>query len=275
MTIKEIINRLETFHHPVDPEHTCDVFKCGDPDVECTGIAVTCFASINVIKEAAKRNINLIICHEPTFYTHEDQNEWLEGNKVYEEKKKILDETGIVIWRDHDHMHAGPDGKYDVPDYIFYGIMKVLGWEDYLVGNAKKPLLYEVPETTVRELTKEITSKLNLNGARIIGDPDGKVKKVFICEHINGRDHDSKKIVRADKDEYDVFIPLETIDWTILEYVTDSVSVGRSRAVISVGHFNFEEAGMKYMAEWLPEVTNCNVPVEYIQSGDIYSYFTN
>lgn len=272
MKIREIIDRLEKFHHPVDPEHTCDVFKCGDPDAECTGIAVTCFASIDIIKKAAERGLNLIICHEPTFYTHEDQNDWLDGNKVYEAKKKLLDDTGIVIWRDHDHMHAGPGGKYDFPDYIFCGIMKTLGWDNYLVGSAKKPLLYEVPETTVRELTKEIAAKLNLNGARIIGDPDGKVKKVFICEHITGRDHDSKKIMLTDKEDYDVLIPLETIDWTILEYVTDSVCMGRSRAVISVGHFNFEGAGMKYMAQWLPEVIGCDVSVEYIQCGDIYSY---
>ena len=120
----------------------------------------------------------------------------------------------------------------------------------------------------------ELSGKLGLNGARLIGDPDAKVQKVFIAEHINGREDDKAKIMRADSEDYDVLIPLETVDWTILEYVTDSSQLGRPRAVISLGHFNFEEAGMKYMADWLSELLGGAVNVEYIQSGDIYSYIT-
>lgn len=274
MKIKEVIEKLEQFHHPVNPEHTCDVFKCGDPEQECTGIAVTCFATVNVIKQAAEQGLNLIIVHEPTFYTHDDKTDWLEGSPVFEAKKKLIDDAGIVIWRDHDHMHSDFKGEFPDPDYIFRGIMNVLGWEEYLVESERKPLLYKIPETTVRGLVDELTLKLNLNGARIIGDPDGKVSKVFIAEHISARgDQDCQKILRSEKEEFDVMIPLETIDWTILEYITDSTQLGRSRAVISMGHFNFEEPGMKYMAEsWLPEVVGTELPIKFIQSGDIYSY---
>ncbi|MGI6072524.1 MAG: Nif3-like dinuclear metal center hexameric protein [Lachnospiraceae bacterium] len=272
MTIREVIAALEAFHHPVDPEHTCDVFKYGDPDCECTGIALTCFASVEVIREAARQGKNLIICHEPIFFSHEDKTEWLKGNKVFEAKRQLLDKTGIVVWRNHDHMHSGHRGEYDVPDYIFLGIMKVLGWDDYLVESEKKPLLFDIPETTARNLTAEICEKFNLNGARIIGDPDAPVRKVFFAEHITGKEFDSSKLQRIDEEEFDAIIPLETVDWTILEYVADSVSLGRPRAVISLGHFNFEEPGMQYMAKWLPDVIGTDIPVSFIQSGDIYSY---
>ena len=282
MKISEIIKKLEEYHPPLserEREHTCDVYKCGDPDRECTGIAVTCYASYNVVKTAAERGINLIICHEPAFYNHADKTDWLADNSVYAEKKRIIDEYGIVIWRDHDHIHAGPmSSGREYPDMIFRGIMMTLGWEKYVLDDPKKPLLYGIPETTVRELTKELTEKLNLNGARIIGDADAKVSKVFLCEHIRGNDgpfgSDSDKIARIEKEGFDVIIPLETVDWTILEYVTDSAQQGKGRAVISMGHFNFEEPGMQYMARWLPEIIGGGVKVEYIQSGDIYSYIS-
>lgn len=273
MKIREIVAMLETFHHPVDPSRTCDVFKCGDPEQECTGIAVTCFASVDVIRKAAEKGFNFIICHEPIFYSHEDKTDWLEGTPVFEAKKKLIEETGMVVWRDHDHIHSGWNDTSDCPDYIFTGIMNVLEWNDYLIESKKKPLLFEIPRKSVAELAKELTEKLHLNGARIIGDQDAIVSKVFIAEHITGRDHDSAKIIRSEKEDFDVLIPLETVDWTILEYVHDSCALGRKRAVISLGHFNFEEPGMKYMADsWLPLLLNNTVPVEFIQSGDIYSY---
>ena len=277
MKIQEIIDRIRAFHPPMDESHSCDVFKCGDPRQECSGIVVCCYPSVNVIRKTIEHGANLIICHEPSFYDHADETSWLAGNKIYEEKRRLLDEHGIVIWRDHDHIHDGPESENrSTTDMIFYGIMKVLGWEEYLIGDIKKPLLYQIPETTVRNLSHELCEKLNLNGARIIGDPDGKVSKVFLAEHIFGRgDQDQKKIMRADQEEFDVLIPLETVDWTMLEYITDSAQLGRSRAVISVGHFNFEEPGMKYMAEtWLPEILEHSVPVHFVQSGDIYRYIT-
>ena len=279
MKIYEVIEKICAFHPPMDRERTCDVFKCGDPQQECTGIVTTCYASLNVVRQAIRLGANLIIVHEPTFYSDPDQTDWLKGVMPYEEKRRLLDEHGIAVWRDHDHIHAGPQSEgRTTTDMVFYGIMKVLGWEDYNIGDIQKPLLYQIPETTVRELTGELCEKLNLNGARIIGDPDGKVSKVFIAEHIGGHgpmDKDPGKILRAEQEDFDVFIPLETVDWSILEYVTDSTQAGRSRAVISMGHFNFEEPAMKYMAEhWLPEILDHAVPVHFVQSGDIYSYIT-
>lgn len=275
MKITEVIEKIVAYHPPLNENETRDVFKCGDPGAECTGVAVTCFASVKVIEQCVEKGINLIICHEPAFYSDKDDGSWLTGNRIYEQKRRLIDEHGIVIWRDHDHIHAGPEsfGRAST-DMIFYGIMKTLGWEKYLIGDIKKPLLYCLPETTAGELAMELSGKLGLNGARLIGDPDAKVQKVFIAEHINGREADKEKIMRADSEDYDVLIPLETVDWTILEYVTDSSQLGRSRAVISLGHFNFEEAGMKYMADWLPELLGGAVNVEFIQSGDIYSYIT-
>ena len=44
------------------------------------------------------------------------------------------------------------------------------------------------------------------------------------------------------------------------------------KAAFNVGHFNLEELGMKYAADWIPEVIGNAVPVHYVPSGDIYKF---
>lgn len=69
LKIQEIIRKLEQWHAPLDrPFHTCDTIKCGDPERECTGIVVTCYVSMEVIRQAKALGANFIICREPTFY---------------------------------------------------------------------------------------------------------------------------------------------------------------------------------------------------------------
>ena len=275
MKISEILDKIKAFHPPIDESHTRDTVKCGDISQECTGVATTCYASYDVIKRAIEKGCNLIITHEPTFYSDdEDEDGILDGNETYLAKKKLIDDHGIVIWRDHDHIHGGGPNS-DARDYIFYGIMKTLGWEDYLVSSERKPLLYKVPRTTVRDLTHELMEKIGLTGARIIGDPDAPVETVFICEHISARTFPGRKsqLAQLEENDADAIIPLETLDWTIAEYVLDSCAIGRTKAIISMGHFNFEEPGMKYMAEgWLPEVLDHQVPCHFVPSADNYNY---
>ncbi len=277
MKISKIIEQLKAWHAPLDhPEHTSDTIKWGNPEMECTGIAVTCFTSINVIHEAAKKGCNLIICHEPTFYGNEDDLGWLSGDRVLDAKQRLLEETGMVIWRDHDHMH-GPGGPkstvHAVNDWIFYGIMKELGWEAYVEGEITKPLWFRLPDTTVSQLADELTQKFNLNGLRIVGDPNASVSTVFICEHLFPGFGDDREIIKKAANA-DVMIPLEIMDWTLSEYVRDAAQLGYPKAILEMGHFNVEELGMKYMADaWLPEVVDHSIPVHYIQSGDSFQYY--
>lgn len=176
----------------------------------------------------------------------------LESNPVYAAKCALLDETGVVVWRDHDHIHGGCPMKEGKPymDGIFYGIMQELGWEKYLHKYPNMPLIYHIPETTGRELARMSIEKLHLNGMRIVGDPDTEVKNVFICEHVNGRPMDYELMQITNSEDIDALIPLEVVDWYVSEYVRDGVQLGRPRVMLEMGHFNFEELGMRYMTRW-------------------------
>ncbi len=274
MTIQEILDKLKAFHAPLEhPEHTCDTVKCGDPGAECTGVGVTCYVSMDVIRRAREKGINLLITHEPTFYNHADHTGFLENDPVYLEKRAALADAGVVVWRDHDHIH-GPGGPKAVShpyiDYIFYGIARELGWENYAEGEATKPLWFRIPKTTVAGLARELMEKLDLNGVRVVGDVNAAVSTVFLCQHVNGDEHDDSII--ADAAGADVMLPLEIVDWTLSEYVRDAAGQGRGKAIIEMGHFNLEELGMKYMTRWLPQVIGADIPVEYLRSGDPFQY---
>ncbi len=278
MRIEEVLERLERYHTQIDEEHTCDVVKTGDASAECEGIVICTYPSVEVIRRAIELGANLIICHEPIFYSHEDTTDWLKDNRVYQAKAALLREHHLVVYRDHDRIHGGtPSRIRSEMDLIFYGIMKELGWEEYCVGFENKPLLYEIPETTAEELAKELIRKLNLTGARIVGDRKTAVRRVFFYEHVTaanfgGREPDKEAISEIEAGEYDVMIPFEIVDWTVSAYVRDSAALGRPRALIEMGHFNVEEAGMKYMEKWLPELLGQEMPVTYVPSGDSFSY---
>lgn len=274
MKISEILKKLEAWHAPLDhPEHTADSVKCGDAERECTGVAVTVCVTVDVIRQAAEQGCNLIIGHEPLFYGDSEYAPTLERDAVYQEKNALLEKHGIVVYRNHDHMHGpgGPMAKvHTETDYIYYGIMKELGWEAYREGEETKPLWYKIPKTSVRELTNWLLAAFDLTGARIVGNPDGAVETVFLCEHVQGRPNDYEAIAKAA--DADVMIPLEIVDWTLTSYVRDAAQLGYNKAIIEMGHFNTEELGMRYLAKLLPEITGADVPVRFVKSGDAYSY---
>ncbi|MEB3364049.1 hypothetical protein SDC49_10975 [Lactobacillus sp. R2/2] len=66
---------------------------------------------------------------------------------------------------------------------------------------------------------------------------------------------------------------MEMIDFTLAEYIRDSSMVGLNKCIVQVGHFNTEEAGMKYMVHWLPNaIETQKIPISFVQSGDMYHY---
>ncbi len=68
-------------------------------------------------------------------------------------------------------------------------------------------------------------------------------------------------------------MPGETIDWTVLSYVRDAVQLGENKAAIILGHYNWEELGMRYAQEWLQDLVGIGLPVTYVASEDMYRYY--
>lgn len=279
MKIAEAIEKIKRCHRgvsregPIDPVKTRDQVLYGDPEQELRGVVTTCFASCEVIEGAIAAGANLIICHEALFWNHGDHTDWLQDNQTFRAKTALLDAGRVVVWRDHDYIHSGiplPDGSW--ADGIFYGVMKTLGWEEYLQGwDGIQPSRFLLPPTTVRGLGQELMAKLPLNGIKVIGSPDSPVQKVWLPGHIMGT-HDNDILKTMEEENIDAVIAFECVDYTVAEYVRDATQSGRAKTILAVGHFNTEEPGMAYMIRYLPAALGEDVPYRFIPSTDMYRF---
>lgn len=289
MKICEVIQRIKDYsrgkdahtNQPIDDRTTRDQVLYGPTDRECTGIATTCFASVEVIQKAHAAGANLIISHEALFWNHGDHTDWLEAEKnhTFLRKKKLLDDYGITVWRNHDYIHSGlPGNNGSWYDGIFKGFLHETGLEEYYVPNIGDAVRYSIPVQlslpgmTVREIADKIIKGAGLNGIRLIGDPDTVIHTACIPMHMIGY-ADNGIISMINKKKTDLLITMEMIDYTVNEYMRDGMYLGDPKAILAVGHFNTEEPGMKYMLEWLPEAIGTDdIPMTFIKSGDASTY---
>ncbi len=289
MTIQEILDRALGYHPDLGMDYQgCDGIKQGDSSQECTGIVSALVPTIDVIRKTIELKANLLYIHEPTSYLTPDWPEWKADYEcsVYEEKLQLIKDNNIVIVRDHDHMHAHN------PDSIFTGVLKYLGWMQYLTEEQTIPFGYVVcfPKAKkLKEINQELIEKIGMNGLRFVGNPEAEFRKVaftghiypeaFIPSHFNEdgswSDYGTEIIRAMEQDGIECIIPGEIIEWTVLSYIRDGISLDRNFACINPGHFNWEELGAKYAKDWLEELTENKVPVSYIPTCDMWNYQLN
>lgn len=261
MTIEELLQRILA-QIPGEPlEDTVDTVKCGDPTQPLRGIVTTCMATYNVIVRAVEGHANLIITHEPTFYNHRDEIAWLAEDPTYIDKRRLLDEHGIVVWRFHDHWHRHQ------PDGILTGVVRRLGWEAYATEGIGP--FFRLPATTVGALAEELKMRLGIAVVRVVGDP------VMSCENVAllpGAAPMRWQIDALAREEIHVAVVGEAREWETVEYVRDSASVGFPKAMILLGHVASEEPGMAYLAEWLRPLVPAAIPIMHVPAGEPFSY---
>ncbi|MCE7064634.1 Nif3-like dinuclear metal center hexameric protein [Dyadobacter sp. CY326] len=238
---------------------TVDTLKSGSPDQQVTGIITTMFATITVIEEAAKRNANFIIAHEPTFYNHRDDLEWVPNNAVVKQKKALLDKHKIAIWRFHDYCHSL------TPDQVLYGVAKKLNWTSYY---PKDETTFTIPAITLENLAQHLKKSLGIKQLRVIGDLKKRCERISLMPGASGgKGH----VTAVEKDKPDVLIVGELSEWETAEYVRDSNLLGGKTALIILGHAVSEEPGMELFVDWLqPKLEG--IKVTHIASGDPFTW---
>lgn len=267
MKVKDVIAAIKAQCPPIDESRTCDILHVGNWEAEVHKIACVFMADIETIRKAAAEGVDLIITHEPTYHTGADNQEWLAGNPVYEEKQKLIREAGISIWRFHDHMHA-----YS-PDLIYVGWDKEMGWENCRLPGDRFGVCYEIPETTLGGLADFFKEKLSMPAIRLIGDPDMPCKRVSVLVGGGslGLGDERRPAMQMVEKDIDVMVCGEITEWTSCSYVRDAAMLGKRKGMIVLGHNRTEEAGMKYLPDWLQPLVG-DIPVCFISSGDPFIY---
>lgn len=268
MKVKEVIDTILTDScDDFRIERTCDLLISGCGETEVTGIVTTFMATVDVIRQAIEIGANMIITHEPTYYTGLDEIDWLINDPVYITKKKLIDDNNIAIWRFHDHMHMAKT------DRIYDGLLREIGWEGNLLKDQRFPHCYEIEETTLTELAGFFKEKFSMDQVQIIGNSEMKCKRVGILVGGGslglGREQMPMELMR--ERELDVMVCGEITEWTICAYANDAQMLGFNKAIIVIGHERTEEWGMKYMADWLRPLLK-EVPVTFVDAKEPFKY---
>jgi len=257
LTARQVVTLIQQHVGVPWRAETVDTFKGGDPDTPVTGIATTMMATFDVLKRAAAQHANLVITHEPTFYSHLDKTESFEAanDAVWREKEAFIKEHHLVVWRFHDHWHMHR------PDGILSGMVHALNWESY--QNAELPSLFVLPQTNVRSLAKNIQDRIGIKILRVVGNPDLKVTQIALMPGAAGT---QRHLDLLRRDDVQVLVIGEVPEWETIEYVADAAAEGKAKALVLMGHIPSEQAGMSNCADWLKTFIS-GVPVIFVPTA--------
>ena len=241
---------------------TVDTFKSGNPDDVVTGVAVCMFADMNVLQQAVANKCNLIIAHEPTFYSHLDETKALENDPVFRDKIKFINENKLIIWRFHDHIHRTK------PDGIYFGMIEKLGWQKNQIDSSMIRFKFE------KQKLSDFISRLKLtfpgSSFRVIGNPDMMVTNVAFSAGAPGSETHRKLLQEKN---IDVLVAGEAPEWETYQYAYDAQLQGKNKAVIFLGHAVSEAYGMNYCARWLKGFLPKDINVQFIENKSSFTTY--
>jgi putative NIF3 family GTP cyclohydrolase 1 type 2 len=257
LTAGQVVERIKAKVGVPWMADTVDKIVAGSPGTPVKGIATTMMATIDVLQRAAASGKNMIVTHEPTFYSHRDTTDALTQDATYRFKRELIAKNQIAIFRFHDHWHRmSPDG-------IAVGMARELGWD--AKADPKSPHQFRFPGTPLQQLVKEIEAQLKVKTMRVVGDPKMPVTRVLASWGYTTLM--PGLINQVARPEIDAIVIGETHEWELVEYVRDQIASGLKKALIVINHVVSEQAGMKYCAEWLKPIVS-EVPIEFVPAAE-------
>lgn len=256
LTAGQILERIKANVGVPWRQQTVDNIIAGSADTPVKGIATTMMATFDVIKRASAAGRNLVITHEPTFYSHQDTIDQLKNDDTHLAKRAFIEKKNMVVFHFHDHWHARR------PDGINAGMARELGWEKN--ASADNSRLYVFEPTPLVRFAQGIERTLKARTMRVVGDPQLPVSRVIASWGYASQFPGINIIARPD---VDALVVGETREWELVEYVQDMIAAGKKKALIVIGHVLSEQAGMKLCADWLKTFIS-EVPIEFVPAAE-------
>jgi putative NIF3 family GTP cyclohydrolase 1 type 2 len=253
---------------------TVDRFIIGDPStvIKKTG---TCWMSDwKTCRKAVESGVNVLVTHEPTFYTHWDLDEKEDdyyGSSAYtkqlyleqvEKKKRWINENGLVIIRNHDTLDSLKDNG------IPFALGNFLGFSNKDIINSRMYYnVYKTDKQSAAGYAKNVAGKLaelGQPGVAFYGDPERVISSVGI-----GTGCISDPMEFADL-RPDLFIAIDDVvrTWTQTAYANDT-----GEPLIVINHGTAEEMGMrmlnKIIKQKFPEIETI-----HFNQGCTYKWIT-
>lgn len=223
----------------VNWDNTVDTFKAGNPEREVTRAAVAWMSTLEALQHAVRNNCDLFITHEPTFYDHWDRDvPELEGDGLVREKRRLLDDSGLVVLRLHDSWDRFPGlGVRDT-------WLAQLGFpaekcEELPVISLDKPM-------RLAELAGLVAASVAFEGERLVrlaGDPSQEVRRLYLGIGATGG---LRGFVAARREGADAIVANEVCQWKELRWAQDA-----GLGVILLDHSTTEERAVRNLADYL------------------------
>jgi putative NIF3 family GTP cyclohydrolase 1 type 2 len=256
-TAAEVVERIKSRVGIPWMAETVDRIVAGRPEAPVRGIATTMMATFAVLQRAAREGRNLVITHEPTFYSHQDVVAPLASDPTYKAKADFIAKHDMVVFHFHDHWHRMQ------PDGIATGMARALGWEAHV--ESASPPRFALPPTTLERLVADMKAKLKVRSMRVVGERGQRVSRVAASW---GYASLMPRLIEvAASPDVDVIVVGETREWELVEYVQDQIAAGQPKALIVINHVVSEQAGMAYCAEWLRPIVP-EAPVTFIAADE-------
>jgi putative NIF3 family GTP cyclohydrolase 1 type 2 len=255
LNAQEVIDGIKAALNCPWSEPTVDEFKAGNPQTKVKGIASTFMTTLEVLQKAHAMGCNLIITHEPTFYSHTDNLTLHASDEIQQQKLKFIEDHQLVIWRFHDHMHRHR------PDMIYTGFLKKLGWN---LQHLEDRHFIKIPSRSLAAVVKEIKQKTKARTMRVIGNPRQIITTVGLRLGAMGSAAHFEALREAD---CDLLIVGESNEWETVPFVQDEITWGKKRALIVLGHADSEEPGMIECRDWLQTLFP-GLHVKFIEAGN-------
>lgn len=256
LTAGQVLDRIKSHVGIPWRAQTVDTIIAGTPETPVRGIATTMMATLDVLKRAAAAGRNMVITHEPTFYSHQDRLDDIREDATYQFKADFIRRHDMVVFHFHDHWHRRD------PDGIALGMARTLGWQGALVPSSQREFAFA--GRPLGELVRELESRLGSRTIRVVGDPTLRVTRALASWGYVSLMPGIPYLARPD---VDVLIVGEAREWELVEYVQDQIASGRKKALIVLGHVSSEQAGMEYCAEWLRSFIS-EVPIELVAAAE-------
>jgi putative NIF3 family GTP cyclohydrolase 1 type 2 len=233
---------------------TVDRIIIGNPQTKIRKIGTCWMPYRETCKKAVETGVNILVTHEPTFYTHWDLDEEKEDYykssdytkklylKLVGEKKKWILENGLVIIRNHDTIDALKDRG------IPFALGQFLGYSnEQIIASRTYYNVYKIDNQPASQVTSAIAQKLleiGQPGVAFYGDPDFPVSSVgigtgCICDPMEFGDL-----------QPDIFI---AIDDVVRTWIQTAFAADSGRPLIIINHGTSEEMGVRMLNQIIKE----------------------
>ena len=152
-------------------------FRFGNPEIDVTGVGVAWYMAMEVIEQAIRSNLNLLIIHEPGLF-YDNSSPWhtcllQETNPVNLKKKKLLIENNICVYTAHSN--------WDLQRSV--GMQPTFARALGLTDEVKRDIavgIYRVETMPFSDLIDKVKAATGLAYMRVQGDPEKLISTVAV-----------------------------------------------------------------------------------------------